>query len=161
MLTCPNPLCRAEFQIGLDLSDVTFVGNNRNLVTSCPCCGQTFDAAPGDGTYSTIGGRLIKVAEYLAHAQRSEVLELRARLERLEAERDDPSAVDTLALIGVEAPSGGWFANQSNRDEVYKVIGILLVIIGLYLTRRPDSGMSPADVEKMIRDVLRNAGHGV
>jgi len=130
-LTCPNPLCRTEFQIGLELSNVTFVNFAQNIVATCPSCGQTFDGAPGDGTYSTIGGRLVKVAEYLAHADRNELLELRARLERLESEGDDRSAVDVLTSIGVEAPHGGWFANQSNRNEIYTVLAIIIMTVGI------------------------------
>lgn len=159
-LTCANPLCRTEFQIGLELSNVTFGNSARNIVATCPSCGQTFDGAPGDGTYSTIGGRLVKVAEYLAHADRNELLELHARLERLESERDDRSAVDVLTSIGVEAPRGGWLANQSNRTEVYAALGLLVVIIGLIMARGQDSGMSVQDVELIIREVARNAGQG-
>jgi hypothetical protein len=158
-LTCPNPQCRTEFQIGLNLTSVTFANNARNLVTTCPGCGQEFDAASGDGTYSTIGGRLLKVAEYLAHADRNELLELRARLERLEAERDNRSAVDVLTSIGVEAPHGGWFANQSNRKEIYAVLVIIIMIIGVVMGRL-DSSMSAQDVELIIREVARNAGQG-
>jgi hypothetical protein len=158
-LTCPNPLCRTEFQIGLELSNVTFVNFAQNIVATCPSCGQTFDGAPGDGTYSTIGGRLVKVAEYLAHADRNELLELRARLERLESEGDDRSAVDVLTSIGVEAPHGGWFANQSNRNEIYTVLAIIITIIVVVMGRL-DSGMSAQDVELIIREVARTAGQG-
>jgi hypothetical protein len=144
----------------MDLSSVTFSNNaGGNFGVTCPLCRQTFDAAPTDGTYSTIRGRLVKVAEYLAHVDRNELLELRARLERLESERDDRNAVDVLTSIGVEAPGGGWFANQSNRNEIYTVLAIIITIIVVVMGRL-DSSMSAQDVELIIREVARNAGQG-
>ena len=100
----------------------------------------------------------IRCVEYLAHADRNELLELRARLERLEAKRDDRRAVHVLASIGVEAPSGGWFANAEHRKEIYTVLALITLIITTVLLGRLNSGLSPPNVVLIFREKSRTAG---
>lgn len=59
--TCPH--CGTTTALGITFTDVTFGGNAMNVAVTCSNCQRKFDAAPGDGTYSTIGGRLRRVRE--------------------------------------------------------------------------------------------------
>jgi hypothetical protein len=118
--------CGFQWDTGAVLENVTIVGG---VAADCPWCGHVVKA--GDGTYSTSGGRLVKVAEYLAAADREELARLRSELDQIHMERDDARAEAVLARIGA-LPSEK--DRQSDRMELYAILGLILQVVILLLS---------------------------
>ena len=100
------PFCGTKNQI-LTANRLTIVGSTAmNVSVECGGCGRDFDAAPGGpGTFSSIGGRLRRVASALAHADEDE---LTALLEALrQAERESAGPERTAELVEQAAPRLG------------------------------------------------------
>lgn len=130
LATCPH--CRRVQQIGATFTNVSFIGNAANIVVACSWCGRDFDATGGgDGTFSTVDGRLRRVAaatrslrNALAPADVAEVRELRNALQELRAS-PSPGAADVDALIRSRPGQLPKFEEWAARNP-----GLLLVLIG-------------------------------
>jgi hypothetical protein len=66
LVSCPH--CGNEQHLGLVLENTTFLGHGTNIAVTCGSCNRIFDAAPGDGTFSTINNRfqMIRTAQEAA-----------------------------------------------------------------------------------------------
>lgn len=159
--TANCPSCGTAVRIGLVLENVTFVNNGMNVAVHCPRCQLMFDAAPGDGTFSTIGGRIRLVTKILARSDRVELLRLQQDLEYAKASADADSVARALDRAGVPAPNpGGWFSNQANRMEVWTILACILpVLIALLALLPADRGMSPQEVESVVDRVIEQVQH--
>jgi hypothetical protein len=162
MLTCPH--CETAYTVGATLTNVTVVGSGQNIVAPCPKCGLSWDiTGGGNGTWSTFGGRLVKVASFLSGADSVDLLELRARLAKLEKDRDDQLAAKALVDVGVEPPSGGWLRDRESRMEIYTLVSLLLAAVSVILMLRQGaddgSGLSPSDVQRILQQMSEGGNH--
>ncbi len=80
------PTCHFEQVLPFTFENVMITGAAMKVAVTCPICRTVFDAAPGgDGTFSTIGGRLQQVraaAEALADMTVQEFTELAEQLKK-------------------------------------------------------------------------------
>lgn len=128
-VTCPR--CGYSWTLDVSLSGTEFVGNRMNIVAPCPRCDHEWDlTGGGDGTWETTpAGGLRKVSEHLESLATSELQELRERIVKLEAEKDERRAMETLSALGVDPPKGGWFSSRENRQEIWTVLALVSTII--------------------------------
>ncbi|WP_284535306.1 YecA family protein [Nocardioides sp. T2.26MG-1] len=148
IVNCPNVTCRHSFPIGLDLDTVTFVGNGMNVAVECPRCHRRFDATGGgDGTFSTVGGRLRRVAKFISEADDGTLNSLRQDLERASENHDVERARQSLAEAGIAASGSKW----QDPNFVLAFISLLIAVIGLVLQQRA-AGDSPTkeQIDKLI-----------
>lgn len=151
-LTCPH--CGTPQTMAITLAGVTLAGNRHNFVTRCRQCGRTFDAAPDDGTYSTVDGQLRRVANYLAHADLAVLVDLQRRLTDAQRSHDAEAATEVLAAVGV-APGGG-LRSQANRMELWTVLALLAAVVAVLIGQRSsstNSGVTHEDVVRIIEQL--------
>lgn len=136
----------------MHFTNVTFSGNGRNVEVGCPGCGLRFEGAPGgDGTFSTVGGRLQKVADYIASADRDTLDSLRSLIEQAREERDALAGERALAQMGVQIPTGGWRTPVS-RNELWAILAVVIpvLIAVLGLLDRGEAPLTPSQVQQLI-----------
>jgi len=126
----------------MKLGNLTFVGNGINVLVTCPRCGSSFDAAPGDGMFATgPDGQLVKVRDLVARLQ-----------------SEDPSTYTPNELAeALEAtdPRLGALA-QWVRDHQDLVISVIVQFVIAFLTiwlTQPDAGVSPEQIHDLIEQV--------
>jgi hypothetical protein len=149
-LTCPK--CGHSYLVPGDFRDMTFQGNEMNVVAPCPACGHVWDATGGgDGTWSGIGGRLVRVASAVAEMDRDQVESLLALLKRAQKSKDSDKAAEALDALDVEAPKTGW-QGQGNRMELWAIATLVVAVLALVLPLfdRGES-VSPEQIERLIR----------
>lgn len=147
-----NPSCRTTQRIPVTFTNVKFVNCDTNIGVGCPLCGADFDAAPGgDGTYSTVGGRIQRMAtgvRTLLAESRSDPVLHNLLIGVLQQHRDVPISPSRLAEeIGL-ATSGGYggFRQWLQENEWVagwvgaggQLAGILLMIIMYFAQSSPD-----------------------
>lgn len=151
-LTCPK--CGHSYFVPVEFHNNTFQGNTMNVVVPCPQCGHEWDATGGgDGTFSAIGGRLVRVARTVSEMDRDQVQTLLALLKQARETEDSDKAAKALEALDVEAPKTGW-RDQGNRMELWAIVAVLLGVLATvlpYLDR--DEGVSPEQIEKLIQEV--------
>lgn len=131
MLHLKCPRCGSEYSDQAHLEQVTFVGNGNNVVIPCPACGLEWDATGGgDGTFSSIGGRLVRVARTLAAADRAELERLRAEVERIARAQDRDAAVTAARDIGWEPASKSRLTTGNEAlDFVIKLQVVITILL--------------------------------
>jgi hypothetical protein len=156
---CPDPTCRMTVIVPFS-GEMTLASNGRNFDVQCPRCGKSFDATDGrDGTFSTIGGRLTRVAEFIAQRSPEELAALRTRLAAL-TEADDAEGVgQELEQMGATPPPGGWTRTwQTTKRTITtgnRVLDAVLKVVGIYeLAQHVD----PAEVVKIVEAILQGRG---
>lgn len=158
-LSCPR--CGHIYETGVHLESVSFQGiGGMNIVVPCPRCGHEWDATGGgDGTWSTVGGRLVRVAEAVSRLDGEEVRALLASLQQARADRDSDAAAGALASLGVQTPRSGW-RDQGNRMELWAIVTLLVTVLALVLPRFDrGEGVTPEEVGRMIEDAQRDERH--
>lgn len=141
-VVCPRRGCHAQFTIGVTFENVSITGAAMNVAVTCPRCGLTFDATGGgDGTFSTVDGRLMRVADELrrlgqAHpGVEDELRALRAEVERL----GDLSADSLERTVEQVAPTAAPLLLRVLRDPATPnsaaLVATLLAIIAMVLGR--------------------------
>lgn len=119
--------CGYAWDTGVTFENVTIVGGDNQVALmggDCPRCKAPINLGVGEGTYSTIGGRLRRIAGVLAKTEMTELEQLRQRLSRINAEHDAGKAEQALTELGVAAPREGW-SSQANRKELWAFLGFL------------------------------------
>jgi hypothetical protein len=153
--TCPR--CGFGQRMGITFTNVTFEGNAMNVAVDCPRCGATFDATGGgDGTFSTVGGRLMRVwrgmqvAADISRWDRDRVLELRDELTRL-LEGDE---VDESSVPG---PVARYKPKDPAELQGYlKLVLALLSILLAYSASRP-APATDAELQRLVEEAIETA----
>lgn len=133
--SCPQ--CGADVPIPT-MTNVSFSGNPVNLSVGCPTCGLRFDATGGgDGTFSTVGGRIrrvraaVRVARDVLQGDDATELEaVKAVLVQAVAENNSSSA-DIAAQLESLGGSIAALAEQVRGLKGPDVAGWLQVVIAL------------------------------
>lgn len=122
-----------------------------NTVGPCPHCGGS--GRIPDGWYMCIGTTLAWVRQ--TNATREQLLRIRQSLTDLLQRKATPSEIHNT----IERDAPGLlkiFANQTNRFEVYAIIGLLIAVLGYVDSRTPDRGHAPdVDANEVIEGVTR------
>lgn len=123
---------------------------------TCPRCGHEWDATGrGDGTWSTVRGRVVRVAAAVSRLDRDEAQELLASLQLAQAARDGEAAAGALNSLGVAAPRSEW-RDQGNCMELWSIVTLLVTVLALVLPRFDrGEGVTPEQVERIIEDAQR------
>lgn len=141
---CPH--CDHDSHFGITLTNLTVVGAAMNVAVTCTHCGQVFDATGGgDGTFSTVGGRLQRVSDAVravqasvAHLTPEELRDLRDYVAGDPAPAALPDSL--LAVPGLES-----WAKQHPA-----LWGLLLAVLTVILTAKvnptPTSPLPPPSV---------------
>jgi hypothetical protein len=150
---CPN--CGSVFEDGVTLTGVTIVGARTNIQVTCPACNHQFEGAPGgDGTFSTIGGRIHRIATFVAGADRDVLEALKNDLQLAVKERDQARAEVALAAAGWMPPKDGKSRRSMSLAEqrIWQITPLLLAVILWVLSQKGQ--VSAADVERIFRAEL-------
>lgn len=158
-VTCPH--CGTTQQIGMTLTDVTFEGiGGMNVAVTCPHCGRTLDATGGgDGTFSTVGGRLMRVwrgmqvASDVSRWDRDELLGLRDELAHL-LEQDQVDEAEVPEPVARYKPK--------DPTELQGYLKIVLAVLGMilaYSASRP-SPTSGAELQRLVEEAIETAESG-
>lgn len=125
---CPH--CGTRTTLGITLTNVSFQGAARNIGVTCPRCEREYDAAPGDGTYSTVGGQLQLVARDLISARPEELSRMEQDLRAAAAadSRDQAEAV-LERRPGLRPVLELW--RPTTHDEFWRLIKYMVKVIGI------------------------------
>jgi hypothetical protein len=174
------PLCGTDQLLPAHFTNVTFSGGLTNIAVTCRACGRAFDAASGDGAYSTIVGRLQRVTagvRILLDESRDDPAHARQLLELLERHRTERTSPSQLADEIGEATAGGYSGFRTwlkeNQDLAQWVgagasVAAFLVMIILAFFDKPSSQApagphvvvnvqtpTDAELEERIREALK------
>jgi hypothetical protein len=153
--------CGAGNRVGATFTNLGVSNNGLvNFGVTCRRCGRLFDAAPVDGTYSTIGGRLQRLTgtvRHLATIDRNALNDLRLAIAAAKDADDADQAVRLLDSAQVTAPAGGWLSSQPNRVELWMVLTLLTTIIGIILMLRPAEhpSLTPDELNNLVTRVVQ------
>lgn len=183
MVTCTR--CGRDSAIGGTFENVTFVGTRMNVAVTCPHCGGLFDAAAGgDGTFSTVGGRLRRVAtgvRLLADESRQHPDSVPSLVRVLRTQQGVTSTADLASAIDAATENdfasvtawlrenewlAGWVGGISGLATF--LLTLLMMLTGSGSAGAPSTqsqtvnvtvtnGLSDADLERIIGEVLRQS----
>lgn len=167
-VTCPR--CRRDVFLGATFQNVTIQGAAMNIAVTCAHCSTLFDAAPGgDGTFSTIGGRLHRVAggvRLLAKEARAHSDTL-PRLTQVLREHQGSSSTADLAAAIDEATDGhfGEFARWLRENQWLAewvgagaaVAAFLLTLVLMLTSPSHDGASGGGSTEKIVVQVVTPA----
>lgn len=136
------------------MREISFEGNGSNFLVTCPSCTRQFDAAPDDGTYSTIDGRLQLVRalrsaarEVLADAPtRAEMQALAEALRQAVERREDVAAA--VASTGTFPRLEEWARN--NKALAALILVLLPVLLTWLLSDHGDDDKKPLPIDVTI-----------
>lgn len=134
------PVCRDVFTIGVSFRNVGARGpwapGGANLGVTCPQ-GHFFDAAAGEAvTFSTGADGWLHIAPAVRRAiagrDPEEIRRIREQAMRARDDRNFEVAAEIIAGLGVEgAPARRWLSSQSNRNELWQILGVIIMVLGL------------------------------
>lgn len=143
-VVCPE--CGYPIKLGFVLTDVTFSGNQVNVGVNCPRCKEVWDAAPGDGTYTTAeDGQLRRVAD-VAKAVRDRLAhdpDAAARLRAALHQDADAGA----AAVARELPEVEGFEEWAKAHPA--MYALLLVVLSTLLAAMVERGLDVLDSEPL------------
>lgn len=150
---CPN--CGAPVHLPITFDGVTFADNRENVWASCPHCSQRFDAAPTDGIYSTVAGRLRLIVDDLAAMDQRRLKELQQRL--LHAERDR-SPDDMLAVMydPDAPPSLRSLIRPTTHEEMWNIILVVLKVIAVLLASGVAAVQGDDFIDLLVAEIIDN-----
>jgi hypothetical protein len=144
------------------LSNVSVADNaGGNIGVECPECGQHFDAAPQDGTYSTLSdGSLRRVADFLAAADREQLELLLREVEGLRAATDPTAALGLAERLGWRPPGAKDDVPlraliKERADAANALMSFLLRLAGLISFILMSTTMTPDEVRAFVVQFLR------